>query len=212
MAALRNFLKSNIMKKLLFILSVILALSSCTQTKPITNDGQYLSIMVPGEWEPFIEPYQIQHAVKKEVFTPQCYVDLQAISIDPGTPWLTIRKKTYVQADMKNNGPSVIPAGQATCQITINNRFLAFPYKHNFGSAHWELVKINRKIKGQVNLFFKNKREIRVNEIAPFRFDITGKAQGIADITLASSLSRDASCSDYDGQNQSVRTEVIITK
>jgi hypothetical protein len=136
------------------------------------------------------------------------YADLQAVSIDPGKPSIKVGEKTFIEVVMKNNGPHSIPKGEATCQVTVNNKCLSVPYKTGFTSHRWSLVAVKRS-KGHVNLFFKTSGEMGIGSTS-FRFNVTGKAVGKSDVTLASSLSGNATGSDIDGNNQSVSTEVII--
>lgn len=140
-------------------------------------------------------------------------VDFAAVSIDPGKISINKGEKTFIQVSMQNNGPDVLPAGEGTCQITLNNKLLSLPVNRGFKNLSgevWKLVAVKRT-QGTVNLFFKTIADFPIGT-ADFQFNVTGKAYGTADITLASSLSATATSSDPNGTNQSVSTQLIISK
>lgn len=138
-------------------------------------------------------------------------VDLQAISIDPTSPQVKPGQKFEIVVAMKNNGPDVLPAGEGTCQITLSATHLRLGYNIGLRSTTWKLLGVDRKIKGQYNLFFETKTDMGVNEEdTGFRFEAAGKTVGTSMATLASSLSATATSSDVDGQNQSVSCEIIV--
>lgn len=138
-------------------------------------------------------------------------VDLQAVSIDPLSPIINKKEVVRVVTVMKNNGPDTIYAGEATCIITVNNKFLAIPKAFSFQGDSWRLAYKSRT-KGLANFFFKTTEAIVPGETTLFYFNVSGKTLGIGNITLGSSLSHDAKCGDVNGWNQSVSTEVLIIK
>jgi hypothetical protein len=142
-------------------------------------------------------------------------VDLQAVSISPAGISLQKGKTMEIEVVMRNNGPCIIPVGDATLQITItaNQVELAKPLGFKDECNQWELLMENMVGKNY-NLFFKNtKAPIPTGgAICSFRFSVKGKSDlpGISRITLASSLSATARTSDMDGNNQSAYAEIAV--
>jgi hypothetical protein len=143
-------------------------------------------------------------------------VDLQAVSIDPTLPTIGIGQVGQIVVAMKNNGPSVIPVGEATAQITLSSVFLNLAIPFNFVDAcgQWTYLG-NVPGAGTHNLFFQNNAgPIPVGgPFCSFQFNIAGRAVTAAPsgITLASSLSAGATTSDVDGSNQAATTEINVT-
>ena len=140
-------------------------------------------------------------------------VDLQAISIDPSTGGNPIKTGEVFQLHlvMKNNGPEVLPAGEATCQITLNERSIAIPRKRIFQSKFFSFLGAKRT-PGNINLFFKSNEDMPVGEEDDLVFTVRAEAAGQSFATVASSLSATSQSSDVDGANQSVSCELIIIK
>jgi hypothetical protein len=144
-------------------------------------------------------------------------VDLQAVSIDPTLPTIGIGQVGQIVVAMKNNGPSAIPVGEATVQITLSSVYMQLAIPFNFVDAcgQWTYLG-NVPGAGTLNLFFQN----NAGAIPPpptgfcsFQFNVAGKAvtPGPSGITLASSLSAGATTSDVDGSNQAATTEINVT-
>jgi hypothetical protein len=143
-------------------------------------------------------------------------VDLQAVSIDPTLPTIGVGQVGQIVVAMKNNGPSVIPVGEATAQITLSSVFLdlAIPFNFTDACGQWTYLG-NVPGAGTHNLFFQNNAgPIPVGgPFCSFQFNIAGKMPTVAPsgITLASSLSAGATTSDVDGSNQAATTEINVT-
>ncbi len=142
-------------------------------------------------------------------------VDLQAVSIDPTLPTIALNQVGQIVVAMKNNGPSVIPTGDATAQITLSSVYLKLAIPFNFTDAcgQWSYLG-NVPGAGTFNLFFANNAvPIPVGgPFCSFQFNVAGNAVTAAPsgITLASSLSAGASTSDVDGSNQAATTEINV--
>ena len=143
-------------------------------------------------------------------------VDLQAVSIDPTLPTIAVGQTGSIVVAMKNNGPSIIPVGEATVQITLSSVFLNLAIPFNFVDAcgQWTYLG-NVPGAGTHNLFFQNNAgPIPVGgPFCSFQFNVGGKAVTAAPsgITLASSLSAGATTSDVDGSNQAATTEINVS-
>jgi len=143
-------------------------------------------------------------------------VDLQAVSIDPTLPTIGINQVGQIVVAMKNNGPSTIPVGEATVQITLSSVYmkLAIPFNFTDACGQWSYLG-NVPGAGTLNLFFQNNAgAIPVGgPFCSFQFSVAGNAvtPGPSGITLASSLSAGATTSDVDGSNQAATTEINVT-
>jgi len=143
-------------------------------------------------------------------------VDLQAVSIDPTLPTIGINQVGQIVVAMKNNGPSVIPVGEATAQVTLSSVFLKLAVPFNFTDAcgQWTYLG-NVPGVNTHNLFFQNNAgAIPVGgPFCSFQFSVAGNNVTAAPsgITLASSLSAGATTSDVDGSNQAATTEINVT-
>lgn len=148
-------------------------------------------------------------------------IDLQAVSIDPGkivngsevsAPVIKKGEKVFIRAIMKNNGPDILPKGEAKVMITFDNKILALPTKRNFKSERWSWGGMTRKNRF-ANLWFINKTHLPVNENnTGFQFDIIGKNYGESKVTLNSSLTSTATSGDVQGFNQAVDCTVKVAK
>lgn len=148
----------------------------------------------------------------------QCLsVDLQAVSIDPSTPSVTVGGTIQLVVVMRNNGPCPIPIGEAQVQISFSSVYLDPGTPLNFvdqcAPGRWSYL-TNVPTPGLHNLFFRNDAgAIPVGGVfCAFQFDIKGKAgaPGPVSVTLASTLTASATTADQDGSNQSASTFVDI--
>ena len=144
-------------------------------------------------------------------------VDLQAVSIDPSTPSLAVGQVGQIVVAMRNNGPSVIPLGEATAQVTLSSVFLDIALPITFSDApcnQWSYLG-NVPGAGTHNLFFQNNGgAIPVGALGcSFSINVGGKAVTTvpSGITLASSLAPTATTSDVNGTNQAASSEINIT-
>ena len=149
----------------------------------------------------------------------QCFVDLQAVSIDPSTPVISTTGTSQIVVVMRNNGPCIIPTGEAQVQITFNDTYLqpAIPlnFVDNCVPARWSFV-TTVNAAGQYNMFFRNNAgPIPVGGVfCSFQFNVGGKgivSPAPVNITLASTLTAAATSSDVDGSNQSASTQVTVS-
>jgi hypothetical protein len=148
----------------------------------------------------------------------QCFVDLQAVSIDPSSLVLGINATGQLVVVMKNNGPCILPTGEAQVQITFADTYLQPASPLNVVNTNcpgvWQHVATTNAA-GQFNLFFRNNGgPIPVGGAGcEFTFNIGGRglvSGGPVNITLASTLTGSATSSDVDGSNQSASTQVFV--
>ena len=144
-------------------------------------------------------------------------VDLQAVSIDPTLSTIGIGQTGSIVVEMKNNGPSAIPIGEATATVTISSIYLDLGIPFNFVNScgQWSYLG-NVPGAGTHNLFFQNNAgPIPVNGPAcMFQFNIGAKLLETpipSGITLASSLSPGATTSDMNGTNQGATSEINVS-
>lgn len=139
-------------------------------------------------------------------------VDLQTVSIDPLSPSIKKGSQTTIFANIKNN-VGVIEKGGAKIHCTINGQYLSKPNTFRSVGIKWKLEAIKTQ-NGNHELFAVNAEPIPTGQLRfpGIKFSVRGKAIGVADITLVSSLSADSQSSDVDGANQSARTQLIVTK
>lgn len=141
-------------------------------------------------------------------------VDLQAVSIDPstgGTP-IKVGETFQLHLAMKNNGPDIIPAGEATCQITVEEKYFIIPRKRTFTSNFFSFLGAKRTpgVNGNIDLFFQSNEDMPVNEVDELIFTVKAEAPGTSLATVASSLSGTSMSSDVNPTNQSVQCEIVI--
>jgi hypothetical protein len=146
-------------------------------------------------------------------------VDLQAVSISPSLPSISVGQTAFIQVSMRNNGPSAIPMGEATASITFSSVYLDFglpalPVNFSDPCNNWTYLG-NVPGAGTNNLFFQNNGgALAASQTCNFQFDVRGKS-GVAGsnnlITLASSLSPTATTNDQNGTNQSASVELAVT-
>jgi len=134
-------------------------------------------------------------------------IDFQAVSIDPMKPKIKTTSQTTIVASLKNNGPDVIEKGDIIVHITVNGRFARKP--NSFSSKAWKLQGIKTE-QGNYEIYAENKSPIEMNETTELKFIVKAKAVGKIDITLVSTVAPTSSASDINGDNQSVRTELIV--
>jgi len=144
----------------------------------------------------------------------QVFVDLQAVSIDPSPASLAVGATGQIIFTMQNNGPSAIPLGQATAQVTISSVYLDLGTPITFVDpcGYWSYLG-NVPGAGTHNLFFQNNAgAIPAGGSCALQFNVKGKAGTPAPsgITLASSLSATATVSDNDGSNQAATSEITV--
>ena len=146
-------------------------------------------------------------------------VDLQAVSISPSFPSISVGQTAFIQVSMRNNGPAPIPVGEATAQVTFSSVYQDFGLPAlavNFidPCSNWTYLG-NVPGSGLNNLFFRNDAgALAANQTCNFQFDIRGKAgvAGTSNIfTLASSLSPTATVNDQNGTNQSADAQLTVT-
>ena len=148
---------------------------------------------------------------------PCIKVDLQCVSIDPLPATIKKGQTTSIILAMKNNGPCMIPKGDATAQVTLIGEYLELGTPLNFIDicGQWTYLGVISK-DGQHNLFFQNNEgPIPVNgQPCYFQFDVKGKAEtpviSPTGISMVSSLSITATTADMNGRNQAAWTEVKI--
>jgi len=149
----------------------------------------------------------------------QCFVDLQAVSIDPSAPVISTTGTAQLVVVMRNNGPCIIPTGEAQVQITFADTYLqpAIPlnFVDNCVPARWTFV-TTVQAGGFYNMFFRNNAgPIPVGGVfCSFQFNVGGKgviSPAPVNITLASTLTAAATASDVDGSNQSASTQVQVS-
>ena len=148
----------------------------------------------------------------------QCFVDLQAVSIDPTSLVLGTTATGQLVVVMKNNGPCILPTGEAQVQITFGDTYLqpatVLGVTNTCGGVWTHVGTTNAA--GQYNMFFRNTGgPLPVGGAGcEFRFNIGGKgiaSPGPVNITLASTLTAAATSSDVDGSNQSASTQVVVS-
>lgn len=143
-------------------------------------------------------------------------VDLQAVSIDPSTGGNPIKPGQTFQLNlaMKNNGPDVLPAGEATCQITLSEKHITIPRARKFESKFFAFLGLKRTpgVDGNIDLFFQSNEDMPVNEVDELIFTVKADKPGTSIANAVSSLSATSMSSDVNGTNQSVMTELVIKK
>jgi hypothetical protein len=146
-------------------------------------------------------------------------VDLIAVAISPSLPTISVGQTAFIQVSMRNAGPSAIPVGQATAQVTFSSVYLDFglpalPVNFTDPCGNWTYLG-NVPGAGTNNLFFANNAgALAASQTCNLQFDVRGKV-GVAGannvITLASSLSPTATVNDVNGTNQSASAELTVT-
>ena len=144
-------------------------------------------------------------------------IDLQAVSIDPNAPSVAVGQTGQIIITMKNNGPSIIPIGEAQVQITFSSIYLdvALPVTFTDGcGGRWSFLG-DFPGAGTHNLFFRNNAGVVPigGALCSFQLNMGGKAVTPSPtvITLASSLAAGATTSDINGTNQSATTQINVT-
>ena len=148
-------------------------------------------------------------------------VDLQAVSIDPAPPSLAVGAVGKLNVTMKNNGPAVIPVGNASVQITFSSVYLdvansvpGLPINLIDPCGQWSFLG-DFPGSGTHNLFFRNNAGVIPvgGALCTFSFDVKGKAGTSSPelILLGSSLTAGATVSDGNGTNQSATTFINVT-
>lgn len=141
--------------------------------------------------------------------------DLQAVSVSPTMITPKVGNSFEIELVMKNNGPDVLPAKEATAHITINNNYLVVPTPKylNFRGDGWKLDKIKRSYKyGYADVFISSKEDIPPGKSCFIRLTVRAKAEGQMSVSVVSSLSGKAKSSDPDGSNQSTHMDLIIIR
>jgi hypothetical protein len=148
----------------------------------------------------------------------QCFVDLQAVSIDPSALVISTTGTAQLVVVMKNNGPCILPTGEAQVQITFGDTYLQPAVPLNLTNTTcagvWTFVG-QTNVGGQFNMFFRNNGgPLPVGGAGcEFRFNVGGRglvSPGPVNVTLASTLTAAATSSDVDGSNQSASTQVFV--
>lgn len=148
----------------------------------------------------------------------QCFVDLQAVSIDPSQLVISTTGTAQLVVVMKNNGPCILPTGEAQVQITFSDTYLqpAVPLNvtNTTCAGVWTHVATTNSA-GQFNMFFRNNGgPLPVGGAGcEFTFNIGGRglvSPAPVSVTLASTLTATATSSDVDGSNQSASTQVNV--
>lgn len=191
------------MKKIFLFICFTALLTSCKDKKAEEP--------APPEQKMTTTPQQTEAEALAEAAEYGIAVDLQAVSVDPLRPTISVGSQTTIVSNIKNNGPDNIPVGEAVVHITVNGKYLNKPA--GFKSDRWELDTIyTNSVSKNYEVWVRNSKAVGVNEPGwpGFKFTVKGKTVGSGDITLTSSLSGNATASDYDGANQSARTVLII--
>lgn len=138
-------------------------------------------------------------------------VDLHAFSLDPlSEP--KVNKPFRLKLVMRNNGPGVIPKGEAVAMVNLDNRFITVPRKIEFYSPHWKGLKVYRK-SNYVTLSFQTITDMAVNQQDEIIFMLKGKKKTGMEptkITAFATLNFNATTGDANGFNNQVDTEFII--
>ena len=148
---------------------------------------------------------------------PCINVDLQGVSVDPLPGTIGKGQTATIVVAMKNNGPCIIPQGEATAQVTLIGDYLDLGAPLNFLDicGQWSYLGVISK-DGHHDLFFQNNAgSIPVGgKYCGFQFDVKAltvtPANAPTGVTMASSLSATATTVDLDGKNQSAGTEIRI--
>lgn len=147
---------------------------------------------------------------------PSPQVDLEITSIDPSTGGNPIKasQSFNLHLAVKNNGPDVIPAGEALVQITLSEKSITIPRKRNFESQFFSFLGAKRTpgAGGNIDLFFQSNEDIPVNEVDELIFAVKAGEPSVSHATAVSSLSATATSSDVNGTNQSASCELVIVK
>lgn len=144
--------------------------------------------------------------------------DLQAVSIDPSSLEISPVGTIQLVIEMKNNGPCVIPMGEASFTVTFPDTYIQPGVPLNVtnvcGPNRWQLFN-QTQAGGFYSLIFRNSGEvIPVGGVAcPISFDIRGK--GIVttkpiSISLSSSLTALAKTGDLNVLNQSISLKLNV--
>ena len=143
-------------------------------------------------------------------------VDLQGVSIDPIPGTIKKGQTASIVVAMKNNGPCVIPKGDATAQVTLIGEFLDPGTPVNFIDicGQWSYLGVISK-DGNHDLFFQNNAGAIPlgGQYCYFQFDVVGKAdtKSATGITLVSTLGATSMMVDMNGRNQAASTELKVT-
>ena len=143
-------------------------------------------------------------------------VDLQGVSIDPIPGTIKKGQTASIVVAMKNNGPCVIPKGDATAQVTLIGEFLEPGAPVNFIDicGQWSYLGVISK-DGNHDLFFQNNAGAIPlgSQYCYFQFDVIGKAdtKSATGITLVSTLGATSMMVDMNGRNQAASTELKVT-
>lgn len=142
-------------------------------------------------------------------------VDLQAISIDPEKPQIKKGERISILSLLRNNGPDVLPKGEAKVMITLSNTILTLPRNRNFKSTvkgQWKFGGARAR-NGFWNLWFLSNADLPINQNGEgFQFDVVGKNYGESMVTLNSSLTATATSGDVQGFNQAVHCVLKVAK
>jgi hypothetical protein len=143
-------------------------------------------------------------------------VDLQGVSIDPIPGTIKKGQTASIVVVMKNNGPCIIPKGDATAQVTLIGEFLEPGGPVNFIDicGQWSYLGVISK-DGHHDLFFQNNAGAIPlgGQYCYFQFDVIGKAdtKPASGITLVSTLGATSMMVDMNGRNQAASTELKVT-
>lgn len=143
-------------------------------------------------------------------------VDLQGVSIDPIPGTIKKGQTASIVVSMKNNGPCVIPKGDATAQVTLIGEYLDPGSPVNFIDicGQWSYLGVISK-DGNHDLFFQNNAgAIPLGaQYCYFQFDVVGKSdtKPATGITLVSTLGATSMMVDMNGRNQAASTELKVT-
>ena len=144
--------------------------------------------------------------------------DLQAVSMDPSVLEISPVGTIQLVIEMKNNGPCIIPKGEASFTVTFPDTYIQPGVPLNVtnvcGPNRWQLFN-QTQAGGFYSLIFRNSGEVLpVGGVAcPISFDIRGK--GIVttkaiSISLSSSLIALAKTGDLNVLNQSISTKLKV--
>ena len=143
-------------------------------------------------------------------------VDLQGVSIDPIPGTIKKGQTASIVVTMKNNGPCVIPKGDATAQVTLIGEFIEPGAPVNFIDicGQWSYLGVISK-DGHHDLFFQNNAGAIPlgGQFCYFQFDVIGKGdtKPATGITLVSTLGATSMMVDMNGRNQAASTELKVT-
>lgn len=146
-------------------------------------------------------------------------VDLQAVQINPSAPVISTTGTAQIFVEMRNNGPCVIPTGEARFTVTFSDQYLqpaaVLGVLDGCAPARWTHV-ITTQSGGFYNLTFRNDAGPLPVGGAPcaVQFNIGGRglvSPAPQQVTLVSSLTALATTGDVNPFNQNANTFITVS-